>query len=331
MVWIQFLFLSLIIIIAGNRLVFNADALSEKLRLSKAWVGVVLLGLITSLPEAITSFWAVIVYEAADLAVGNMLGSNVYNLMILFLLDCFYRQGSFTDRLKATPSNLWPAGFAVFLTVIVMIDICWGLRGWIVSIGHISTGSLLIAVVYVFGIRFLYRLENALPGESVVPKDIRQKSLSQVARNLLICALIVVATSIGLTHVCKEIALVTGWGETLVGSIFLALATSLPEIVVSFSAFKIGSFDMALGNIFGSNMINMFIIFLSGLFFIRGPMLAAVGPGHFLTAIEGLLLTAIATAGIIKKNKVVFFGIGIDTGMMLLVFLTGLFWIYRIQ
>ena len=87
----------------------------------------------------------------------------------------------------------------------------------------------------------------------------------------------------GLAQSADEIALQTGLGRTFVGSIFLALVTSLPEMVVSLSALKMGAFDLAIGNIFGSNMTNMFIVFFVFLSpILRGPILYDVGSTHIV-------------------------------------------------
>jgi cation:H+ antiporter len=155
--------------------------------------------------------------------------------------------------------------------------------------------------------------------------------MAGVWAGLIISAVLVVGGAMWLARSADTIAVETGLGETFVGSIFLAIVTSLPEMVVSLSALQMGSLDMAIGNIFGSNMANMFIVFLCGLFHRGGPLLGAVVPTHMFTAALSMLLVHIAMKGIAMRNKKTFFGLGWDSIIMLLVFFFGTLYLYRVR
>ncbi len=69
----------------------------------------------------------------------------------------------------------------------------------------------------------------------------------------------------------------TGLGEAFVGSLFIAITTSLPEIVVSLAAVRIGAVDLGIGNVLGSNLFNLLILGLDDVFYRQGPLMAACG------------------------------------------------------
>lgn len=148
---------------------------------------------------------------------------------------------------------------------------------------------------------------------------------------MAVSTLFVVAAAMWLAKSADTIALVTGLGRTFVGSIFLAIVTSLPEMVVSLAAMRLGALDLAIGNIFGSNMVNMFIVFICGLFSKNGPILAHVTPTHMFTAALSILLTHIAITGIYAQNKKTVLGLGWDSVVMTLLFIAGTGFLYYVR
>ncbi len=87
-------------------------------------------------------------------------------------------------------------------------------------------------------------------------------------------AILVILSAIFLPKIGEGLAATTGLGQTFVGNIFIAISTSLPEVVVSIAAVRMGSVDLAIGNLFGSNIFNIFILALDDIFFTRGPILS---------------------------------------------------------
>ena len=138
-------------------------------------------------------------------------------------------------------------------------------------------------------------------------------------------------SAVWLANIADTLADTTGLGRTFVGSIFLAFCTSLPEIVVSVSAIKLGSLDLALGNIFGSNMVNMFILSLCGFVPAQGPILKGVSHAHIFTIALSLVLTAFRVFGIRDKKKKTFLGLGWDSLLMLTAFIFGVRILYSMR
>jgi len=92
-------------------------------------------------------------------------------------------------------------------------------------------------------------------------------------------------------------------GQTFVGNIFIAVSTSLPEVVVSVSAVKMDAVDLAIGNLFGSNIFNIFILALDDLLFIKGPILSFVQMDHAVSAVSAIMMTAIAIIGLTYRTE----------------------------
>lgn len=334
MYWLEFFISAVVIVLAGTTLTVCADKLSDRLRLGKVWIGVVLLGVVTSLPEAVASLTAIVSLRADDLAVGNLLGSNNFNPMLIVMMDALYRQGALTDAVHPGPSHKISAVFAILLTVIVIADIMFNAAFPVLHAGPLSLGGVLIALCYFAGMRRLARLGT---GQSVIARGGEQAAVRDTAAGrmwiqLLISAVLVVGGAIWLAKSAEIIADQTGLGMTFVGSIFLAFVTSLPETVVSLSALRLGSLDLAIGNIFGSNMTNMFILFVCGLFRRGGPLVGAVSRTHIVTAVLGILLTFVAVVGIFsRKGKKTALGFGWDSLIMTFLFIAGTTVLYLLK
>jgi len=331
--WILFFISAAVIVAAGTRLTIDADHLSDALNLGKAWIGVILLGVVTSLPEAVVSLTSVISLNAVDLAAGNLLGSNNINPMVIVVMDLMYRQGSLTNALEPDRSHKASSGFAILLISLVIVDILLSVPVVTVPGGQLSAAMALVAICYLYGMRQLARAGSGRSMVSVSPGQSASEIKAGPAlwSRLIVSAGLVVAGAIWLAHSSEVIARQTGLGETFFGSIFLAVVTSLPEIVVSVSALRLGSVDLAIGNIFGSTMTNIFILFLCGLFHRGGPIMGAVSKAHVFTAGLSIVLTAIAVNGIFTRNKKAYLGIGSDSWAMIVLFLTGMIILYQIR
>ncbi|MBU0469495.1 MAG: hypothetical protein KKD07_07240 [Candidatus Omnitrophica bacterium] len=333
MYWIQFLISAVFIVLAGIRLTDYADKLSEQSNIGKAWIGIILLGLVTSLPEAIVSLTSVISLKANNMAIGNLLGSNNFNPMLIVVMDIFYRKGSITNDIGTNKSHDISGSFAIILTLVVVGEILLGMHGFIFRVASLSYGSILIAVLYFAGMRSLSSIDSGRSQYSEKdPIKAQDCTISafKIWINLVLSAVVVVVAAMWLAQSADVIADKTGLGRTFVGSIFLAIVTSLPEMVVSLSALRLGSFDMAIGNIFGSNMTNLFVVPICDIFY-KGAILSSVNSVHILTASVSIILVVIACLGIKIKHKRTVLGLGWDSILMLLIFTIGNIFLYRMR
>jgi len=131
----------------------------------------------------------------------------------------------------------------------------------------------------------------------------REISTKTAMINYGINAVIVITAAVFLPKIGERIAEVTGLGQTFVGNIFIAISTSLPEVVVSMSAVKMEALDLAIGNLFGSNIFNILILAIDDIFFIKGPLLSFAGQTHIIPAISAVIMMAIAIIGLTYRAE----------------------------
>jgi cation:H+ antiporter len=155
-------------------------------------------------------------------------------------------------------------------------------------------------------VRQLFQYERRQPSPQVAKLGYGEISLNRVYLNFAISAAFIIGAGIWLAIIGEEVAQVTGWGQSFVGSLFLAFTTSLPEITVSFAAMRIGAVDMAVANMIGSNLFNMTIIPVDDLFYLKGPVLASVSESNLITALVVMLMTLVFIAGLRFRPKRLF-------------------------
>lgn len=115
-------------------------------------------------------------------------------------------------------------------------------------------------------------------------------------------AVVILLVAPRLAHVADELAAISGLGRTFMGTVFVAAVTSLPEVVPSFTAVRLGATELAVGNVFGSNAFNMLIVGLLD-FAQTGSMLAQISQTHAITIVTGILITAVATLTLLYRAE----------------------------
>src|SRR3990167_6761592 len=135
LIWIQFVLCVILIGAAGVRLIRYGDAIAALTGLSRSWVGLILVATVTSLPELVTGLSAVTIATSPDIAVGDALGSCVFNLAILALADIFYRKQAVYA--VASQGHLLAAGFSVILLAAAALVLLLHTQGILPSIGHV--------------------------------------------------------------------------------------------------------------------------------------------------------------------------------------------------
>lgn len=299
LVLLQFLFFAAVIVTAGTFLSRYADEIAEITGLGRLVIGSVLLASATSLPELSVDV-ACVRQGNPDLAVGDLLGSSLINLLILAVLDLTHHtRGKMFSR--AASAHALGGTASIALTAIValslLVDRQMGGREWL----GLSIGAALVIVAYVLSVRIVFLDQRiaartvsdesaSVEHSAVVPRLIRPVACFAAA------ALVILLAGPRLSAAADELAVRSGLAKTFVGTTLIALSTSLPELVTCWAAVRLGSLDMAIGNIFGSNAFNMLI--LAGLDFVQpGSLLSVVSPVHCVTAISAMLATNVTIMG----------------------------------
>ncbi len=156
-IWLSLLACLAVIGFAGVRLSRHGDIIAGKTGLSRGWVGLILLASVTSLPEMVTGLSAVTVAQAPDIAVGDILGSYVFNLFIIVLLDFVYRKESIYTR--AHQGNVLSAGYGMVLIGFAGFNLLLYRDGTFPSLGHVGLYTpliLLLLIIYLMNTLFLY-------------------------------------------------------------------------------------------------------------------------------------------------------------------------------
>jgi cation:H+ antiporter len=145
----------------------------------------------------------------------------------------------------------------------------------------------------------------------------------------LLSSAIVVATAVKLAEYGDVIAVRTRLGGLFVGTIFLAGATSLPELIASISSFRLGVPNLAAGNFFGSNMVNIVLLAGVDLFFYQVPLLRRVAVNHALTSTLATILMLVATISLFADIDLTIGWVGVDSLVIIGLYFSGMWLIQR--
>jgi cation:H+ antiporter len=306
LVWLQFIACAAAIVYSGSRLSRYGDIIAEKTGLGRLWVGALLVAMVTSLPELISGVSAVTVFDLPEIAVGGVIGSCMFNVLIISLVDALTGRKSMHGELNE--GHVLSAGFGVLLLGLITLNLCVGAA--LPSLGWVGVSSVVFILLYVLAMRviFLYNKRKIAARIRELAREYRYKEYS-LRRAVLLYALnaaVIVAAAAYLPELGARIAAITGMTQTFVGNFFIALATSLPEVVVTVAAVRMGAVDLALGDLFGSNLFNVAILAIDDFAYTKGPILAEVSGHHVVIAAAAIAMTATAIIGLtyrqIKKS-----------------------------
>lgn len=332
--WLIFLLSALVIAIAGVKLSEFGDRLADQTGLGGLWIGVVLMAGATSLPEVFTTVSAAML-GIPDLVAGDLLGAGLTNMLTLGIIDQLFRQKRVWQQ--AALGHTLIASLAMVLTALAGLFVA---LKWEFGVWNIGIDSLILLVLYVLGMRLVYRQEDVTRRqkeaerviEAVVGHDEKAVSRSQGVRRtavgFAIAALAIVMAAPFLASSAEQIAEQTGMTRTFVGTFLLAIATSLPELVTSIAAVRLGAFDLAVGNLFGSNAFNMGAIFFADAAYRQGPLLSSVSVTHTLTAFWAILLMNVGLMGIIYRAEKRYYLIEPDSFLMILGYILGMWMLF---
>ncbi len=267
LVWTKFSLLLILVYIFGSRVTKSSDIIAEKKGWGRAFMGVVFISMVTSFPELFTGISAASIVKSPEISLGQIVGSCIFNITIIALVQIIFRKNSlFRNNSK---NDLFPLIFSFLLILMFTSSLLISFRIRILNVG---ISSILIFAIYII---FLYQIFKNRKAEKA-GTNYREKNLKRAVISFSISAIIIIAVGFYLPIVGKELATKMGWTDSFVGVIFLAFVTSFPELIVSITAARIGAFEMLLGNIAGSNLFNIGIVFLIDIFYFEGDIIADI-------------------------------------------------------
>ncbi|MEN8374052.1 MAG: hypothetical protein ABFS34_01230 [Gemmatimonadota bacterium] len=291
---------------AGTRLAREGDVIAARTRLGGVWVGTVFLAIATSLPELMTGVSAIVI-GAVDIAAGSLFGSNMANMLILALLTLLPAGSELFGR--AHSDHALAASLAVLLTCMAGAFTLSGLPYAALGVG---ADSLLLLAAYLLGTRVLFRqsaiarqaaaIEELTPPSAEEPMP-PERGLRVAAAWFVGAALVVAVAAPVFATSAARVAELTGLSETIVGTWMVGLATSLPEFVTSLAALRLGAFDLAVGNLYGSNAVNMIIFVPLDAANRSGPIFSTVAPEHAISAFVAAALMGLSLAALVYRSR----------------------------
>ncbi|PHV70217.1 cation transporter [Sporanaerobium hydrogeniformans] len=256
------------------------DLLDKKTHLSGAFIGGVLLAAVTSLPELFTTISATLIVDNPSLGMGNILGSNLFNLAVIAVLILIASQGFSSSSVSNSHLYTTICTLGIYLTIILSLSLPID-----IEILTISLVSIVITLFYVAGLKGMAEA----PSEGSNEKDDSSLTVKQVVIRFILCSLALIITSIVVTYVADQIAITYNLGAGLVGAIFLGVATSLPELTSCIALVKVKNFNMAIGNIVGSNLFNFLILAFADLLYVPSSVYIFTDKGTLSLLIFGFV------------------------------------------
>lgn len=364
---------------AGTRLSRYADAISERTGLGTVFLGVLMLGGITSLPEAATMVTAALIGNV-PLAVNDLLGGVAMQVAILAAADLTV--GSQSLSAIGGASNLLLQGTMNVLTLALVV------AGIIV--GGTLSGETLFglgvgiwpALVFVLSVSGLYLVNcyaafprweptrvagpepRSAPTEGGADEGAEKQSESREERDrrsqdgrnrngksrahrrrersrrmpmqklvlfTVVVAFIILVGGYLLAKTGDALAEQTGLGASFIGAVLVAIATSLPEVSTVVEATKLGDYQLAFSNIFGTNLIDMGFLFTADIFYLKAAVLSEVGAFSQMAATLGIVLTAIYMGGILERQNRSVLRLGYDSLLVLVLYGAGVVLLYALR
>jgi len=298
LIWVEFLFCLAVIGYAGYFLSRYGDIIAEKTGMSASWVGLILLSTATSLPELATGISSVSFADAPNIAVGDVLGSAVFNLAILVMLDGLYKRETLYSR--AGQGHILSASLGSILIAFAGFSLLLDHAGMSPKFGHVGFYSPFIILVYLVAMRAVHSYEHRTLAEYTEESAERYPdvTLRSAVKGYALAAGAVVLAGTWLPFIANDLAVLMGWGESFVGTLLVAGVTSAPEAAVTISALRIGALDMAIANLLGSNLFDILILAIDDLFYTKGSLLANVDASHALTAFTAVMMSSLVAVGL---------------------------------
>ena len=317
-----------IILVSGARLTRHLDTIALKTSLDHAFVGMLLLGGITSLPEVANTITASSIGNPA-LAVNNLLGSAAINVVLLAIVDGFIGRAAVTS-IVAHPSTMMMASLCMIVLILIAAIITVG----DVALGGVGIGSVAVAGASIFSFWVAAGHDRRSPWsvdeDGDGPPDVNEEdpepgaTLTALWLRTAMDGVLIFAAGYVISQTGDAIAHQAGLTSAIVGFALIGTATSLPELVTIVVALRLGRPEMAFGQVLGTNFVNLALIPLGDLVFRGKPILNMLGRFEILSCLLGAMLIGIFMVGLLEHRDRTIFKMGVDSALVLALFAAGI-------
>ncbi len=285
--------LAVCVVFFSIKLANYVDLIDKKTDLSGAFIGGVILAAVTSLPELFTSISAVLFVKQPDLVMGNILGSNLFNM-------CIFGGAALIAAKSLCRSTIGSSHFKTTVITFIMFSIMLlpvVFKKDYTVVG-ISVYSIILLVLYACSIKFMAGDSAESEGE-----DNSDLTLKQIIIRFVIMAVLLVVASIFITIAADHLSEEFNLGKTVGGALFLGVATSLPELTSSIALIRKGNFNACAGNVMGSGVFNFCIISVADILYRGGSVYISNDKSSSYLNIFGLVATAAVGAILLMKIR----------------------------
>ena len=325
---LTFLAAAALIVVAGVRLARYSDRLADRTGLGEALTGTLLLGLTTALPGLTAS-----VVAAAQgypvLALGNAIGGIAFQTSILAVADISYSKANL-EHAAASLVNLMQTVMLILLLTLLVTAFS------VPDVTDAHVHPMTIVLILAAGLAFwlVHRVRAApmwVPEktretvEDVPDADARHQRLGVLCTAFLVAALATLAGGVMVARTAGEIVRQSDIPEVVVGGLFMAVATSLPELVTCVAAVRRGALTLAVSDVVGGNFFDVLFVAAADFAYVNGSIYHAPGVGRrevFVSALT-ILLNVLLLAGLIDRQRYGPANIGFESVLMLLVYIAG--------
>jgi cation:H+ antiporter len=337
---------AVVIWFAGIKLSETADILSIHFGLGEALGGLILLAIVTNLPEIAITVSASL-QNNLDLAIGNILGGIAIQTVVLVVLDVFGLGKKDPLTYRAASLVLVLEGLMV-ITVLTLVVVGNLLKPSNIYLG-VSPIDLLIVLVWLAGIYMMGKARTDLPWhklgtlpnsqkeerghskkkkhDSAIKKGVRIQTVIFIFAG---CSLLTLVAGVGLEVSGDAIAKQIGMTGVLFGATVLAAATSLPEVSTGLASMKLKDYQMAMSDIFGGNAFLPVLFMVATVLSGKSVLPLAHKTDIYLTGL-GILLTIVYICGLMFRPRKQLFWMGVDSFLVMIVYLIGLLGLFVIS
>lgn len=330
MTWALFAAASAVIVVAGTRLARYGDVLGEKSGLGRSWVGLVLLAATTTLPELFTGLGATAFADLPDIAVGGVFGSCMFNLLILSVMDAVQPEPL---SARAHQGHTFSAGFGLLMVGVAGLGLASGAA--MPAVGWVGPYTFVIIALYLVAMRMIFVHEQRRLAREAREVAEQLRYADMPLRTALLrygaAAAVVITAALWLPEIGARIADETGLGDAFVGSLFVAVTTSLPEIVVAISAVRLGAVDLGVGNILGANLFNLLILAIDDVVYTSRPLMETADASHGVAVFAVVTMNALFLMGLSYRALTKRFAVAWDTGAIAAVYVVTVILMFRLR
>lgn len=331
---ILFVVAVILILYSGPKLSKAADILGKKTGMGQTIAGALFLGATTSLPGLIVSFKTAIDGQA-DIAISNSIGGVAAQTLFIGIADAALRKGHLSHKNKVAASLLQTAVLIALLTLVLLAMTIVDVTIW-----HIHLLSPVIFIVIIVGFRMVKRssrdpqwiIQESVDAEKKEEELYGRKKykgpLSKVIRKYIINLLIIGTGGWLISYTGSNIVAETGISPVIMGATFMAIASSLPELVTAVASVRHGLVGLAIGNIVGGNTLDTIMVVIADMAYTEGSIFEALSlQVTFLTVIT-LLMTSTLLIGLIRREKIGLANIGVESYLIMIIYAAALFYIF---